>query len=417
MTMSFDHSTLTTPAAEAEVDGSLEVAAHRTADDAAGVTSSRSDEGQVTSGEVGAPLNIEQRTTNNEQRTGPAPVTYSPEQLKERNRRRDILDAVHRHLEENPNAPVAAACRAAGVNQATYLRWRAAYKELGEDGLIPGRSTGRKPKFDPALFTAAAQQKLVQLFVKTRSHALALTLFRHDPLCPAELREWIHTAADEGRSRHAIPPSLRQQMHVTPAVHDKFRGPRTYQLNAITTLRGDFETLADGTRRTIEPGDWWVFDDMSVNFPFWFASPFGTSKLAQRHQVDLGRQTLCAMDVASGKWLGVEVVGRPRDAYRAEDILRFCRKLFTDYGLPRRGLRLERGVWKSKRITGYEVTETQAVELQEERAGMAEEEQQRVTGGLQALGLELQYTTSAKGKGEIESGFNFLQRVMEGALG
>lgn len=338
---------------------------------------------------------------------------FTAEDYAERNRKRGILDAVHDYLVANREAKVAEACRHADVDHATYLRWRAAYKEHGEDGLLPGKSTGRKPKFQ---LPPAAQQKLVQFYVKTQSHALSLQLFRNDPLCPAELADWLDEAARGGRSRHQIPPALRQAMTVTPAVHDKFRGPKTYQLAAITTLRGDFEEMADGTRRTIEPGDWWVMDDMSVNFPFWFASPFSDSKLAQKHGVDLGRQTLCAMDVASGKWLGCELIGRPRDAYRAEDVLRFCRKLFTEYGLPRRGLRLERGVWKSKRITGYEVTDSGPAEREEDRPDMAEDDRQRVVGGLQALGIELQFTTSAKGKGEIETGFNFLQRVMEGTL-
>lgn len=338
-------------------------------------------------------------------------LRLNPDQLTERNRRFQILEAVRAFQEANPGAPVAAACRAAGVNQATYMRWRGAYKEQGLDGLAPRTDRcGRKPAFDA--FDPEAQQKLVQLYVRTGSQALALQLFRDDPLCPAPLRDWIDERTASERSRHQIPPSLRQLMSVAPAIHDKFRGPRRYELNSVTTLRSMEEQLDGGDARAIEPGDWWEMDDMSVNLPFWYESPFGTDRLAERHGVGIGRQSLCAMDIASGKWLGFELIGRPRDAYRAEDILRFLRRLFTEYGLPRRGLRLERGIWQSKRMTGYSVSETGTAEEAVERPGMEEPERERVIGGLKALGIEVSYVHSPKAKGFIESGFNFLQSVM-----
>jgi hypothetical protein len=172
-------------------------------------------------------------------------------------------------------------------------------------------------------------------------------------------------------------------MRVTKAVHYKFSGPKRYRLNAMTTLRGMFEEMADGSRREIEPGDWRVMDDMSVNYPFWFDNPFGSDKLAKAHGVGIGRQSLCAMDLASCKWLGFVLIGRPRDAYRAEDILRFCRRLFQEYGLPRRGLRLERGIWQAKKIQGHEVVTTTSgseavVELPGERPEMPEAERNLV---------------------------------------
>lgn len=351
-----------------------------------------------------------ERSRDSAHETSGAPQ-FTPDQLAERNRRHAVLEAVHAFTQENPGAPMAAACRAAGVNQATYLRWRGAYKEQGLDGLVPRTDRcGRKPAFDA--FAPEAQQKLVQLYIKTGSQSLAIQLFRDDPLCPEPLKAWIDDRNAGERSRHQIPPSLRQLMHVTPAIHDKFRGPRRYELNAITTLRSMTEQLDSGDVRNIEPGDWWEMDDMSVNLPFWYESPFGTDKLAERHGVGIGRQSLCAMDIASGKWLGFELIGRPRDAYRAEDILRFLRRLFGEYGLPRRGLRLERGIWQSKRMTGYAVSETAAAEVVAERPGMDEPERERVVGGIKSLGIQVQYVFTPKAKGFIESGFNFLQAVM-----
>ena len=338
-------------------------------------------------------------------------VSFSAEQLAERNRRYDILESVQAFRQANPGAPMSAACRAAGVDQATYNRWRGAYKEGGLDALVPQtHKRGRRPTFDA--FPPEAQQKLVQLYLRTDSQALALQLFRDDPLCPEPLRDWIDAQAAAGTPRHKLPPSLRQAMNVTPQVKDKFRGPRRFELNGITTHRSMDEQLESGELRAIQPGDWWEMDDMSVNLPFWFESPFGTDRLAERHGVGLGRQSLCAMDIASGKWLGFELIGRPRDAYRAEDILRFLRRLFTEYGTPRRGLRLERGIWQSKRLTGYAVTDGGAAEEEVQRPGMDEPERERIVGGIEALGIRVQYVHSPKAKGFIESGFNFLQAVM-----
>ena len=335
----------------------------------------------------------------------------SVEELAEQRRRLDILERIEAFREANPGVGAAEPCRQACISQATYSRWRTAYLEQGADGLLPRTSnSGRRPKF--AGFEPEAQQKLVQLYMRTGSQALALQLFRDDPLCPEPLRVWIDELNSGERSRHRIPPSLRKLMHQTPAVHDKFRGPRRYELNAVTTLRSMSELDERGLPRDIEPGDWWEMDDMSVNLPFWYESPFGSDRLAERHGVGIGRQSLCAMDIASGKWLGFDLIGRPRDAYKAEDILRFLRRLFTEYGLPRRGLRLEQGVWKSKRLTGYTISETGAAELENTRPGMPEEEQQKISGGIESLGIEVQYVFTPKAKGFIESGFNFLQSVM-----
>jgi hypothetical protein len=344
------------------------------------------------------------------------PPVYSGEQLAERDRRKRILDGISEYRTTNEGAPIAEACRAFGVNQATYSRWRDAFASGGIDELIPGKPTGRPDKFPEEVFTFEVRQKLSQIYLKTESHAATLLIFRNDPLCPQCLRDWHDEQVRLGKSRHQIPPSLRKMMEQTPAMHDKFRGPRRYELNQFTTFRDMYEILEDGTERLIEPGDWWEMDDMSMNYPFWFPSPWGDSKLAHRHHCDIGRQSLCAMDVGSGKWLGVDLIGRPRDAYRAEDILRTCRKLFCEFGLPRRGLRLERGIWKSKRITGYDVDDnaTAAKESEREVGGIAEEEKEKVCGGLRELGIEVRWVHSPKTKGFIETGFNFFQRIMSG---
>ncbi len=145
---------------------------------------------------------------------------------------------------------------------------------------------------------------------------------------------------------------------------------------------------------------------MSWNFASYFPNPEGTGPLAQRHGVDLGRQGLWAMDFASGRWLGVDVIGRDRDAYRAEDILRFFRKLFSTYGLPRIGIILEKGAWKSKVIVGGQVP----VEIDEE-IGEAKAQEALLLSIEHEFGIQVRHCRNAKGKGHIETGFGYLQRT------
>jgi transposase-like protein len=234
--------------------------------------------------------------------------------------------------------PLVEACRQAGVSPASILRWREAYRIGGVVGLKPKAAPGR-PSY-AELLSEDAMARIRELALKTGSIALAYDIFQADPLCPEEIRDVL----SRRRNGDAVPLSLMRAARVTPEVKAMHRGQKTYQLNSFTALRDMTEITPDGARRQIEPGDWWELDDMSLNHPFWYEADCPVcgangnrdedcrpivsprcSKLAHAHGVEVGRQSLWALDVASCKWLGVEMVGRRQDAYRAEDILRFLR--------------------------------------------------------------------------------------------
>lgn len=307
------------------------------------------------------------------------------------------------------------AAREVGLSPATLSRWQAAYRAGGLTALAPGKSTGRRPLAE--LLSAKAIQELRQNYLKTKSVRLCFDVFATSPECPEELREQLLAKRD-------LPPSLMRLVTVNPQVRAVHQGDRHLQLNGAVNLRDMTELMPDSTRRPIQPGDWWEFDDMSLNQPFWFdADPedHPGDPLVAKHGKSLGRQSLWSIDVASGKWLGYELIGRRRDAYRAEDILRFMRRLFQTHGLPRRGVRLERGIWKSRRVRGVEITAHQRAALGDGEAmltadydlpDMGEEEQAVVVGGLQQLGLEVVYCWSPRQKGIIEGGFDHLQDII-----
>ena len=151
---------------------------------------------------------------------------------------------------------------------------------------------------------------------------------------------------------------------------------------------------------------------MSVNFPFWFESPFRDRQTRRTMASASAGNRFCAMDIASGKWLGFELIGRPRDAYRAEDILRFLRRLFTEYGMMRRGPPVERGIWQSKRLTGYTVTDSAAAEEEVQRPGMDEPERERIVGGSEFQDPGPVRPQPGRQRALSRAASNFLQAVM-----
>lgn len=314
----------------------------------------------------------------------------------------------------------AKACAAAGVDQATYSRWTARVADLdisdptqrdtALEALTPGRSPGRPCSYDVLLELDNVRAKLDTIYLatvgassdysahgrRTAKLATALIRFAEEPECPAALSV---------RLRRGYQPAafVRYLRRITPELESRLRGPKNYLLAGPQSRRDMTIRLADGRRADLPAGFLWELDDMSVNQPFWVEGPDGPM---------LSRQGLYCRDVASGRWLGVELVTRPRESYRAEDILRFLRRLIQIHGRPDM-LRLEQGIWRARSITGFRISETGAViEEPVERPGLAPETQAQLQDGLRSVGLEIQYATSSHRKGGIEGGFNLLQTVI-----
>lgn len=186
------------------------------------------------------------------------------------------------------------------------------------------------------------------------------------------------------RTRIMFPQSVMRAFHVTQEEIDQFRGKKAWQQSEMIIRRGMFETLEDGTQREILAGDTWELDDYSTNQPYYYHQP-------ETGKITTCRQVLAAKDLSAAAWLGFDHIGRERDAYRGEDILRYIERLVRSHGLPRR-LRLERGSWDSSYIHGIKV-----------------EGMEKPWGGLDDL-MEIEHVFKSKGKGIIEGGFNGLQR-------
>lgn len=316
---------------------------------------------------------------------------------------------------------IAEACKVVEISQATASRWLRKLADLDADwrhpehrpavlaALTPGKSPGRPCRWEVLLDVEAVQLRLRTLYLSTigassdymsggrRSAKLATALIRfaEEPECPYDLAKKLR----RGYQPAAFTRFLRS---ITPEQEARLRGPKHAQLHGLRSRRDKTIRLADGSVAEMPAGFMWEFDDMSANQPFYVDGPSGPL---------MSRQGLYCVDVRSGRWLGVDLVARPREAYRAEDILRFLRRLIQDYGKPDM-IRLEQGVWRSRAIAGFRVTTTGTVdETEDTRPPMDDDQRHLLQDGLRAIGIEIQYAYSAHHK-TIEGRFNHLQTIL-----
>lgn len=374
----------------------------------------------------GADMVSEEISERAEWRPSETSETLTPNQLQVARARMQILIAAWPVLERG--GTVAEAAQLAGVATASLwkilalalphvgntsrLRDRAWHLINGPtEALAPGRHTGRKCKWSDLLADSEVQEHLRRLYAATlgasgrpktqdrHTGSLALTLVRFADFdaCPPDLGAKLR----RGYQPAPFLKWLRQEF--SPEIEAKLRGAKHYSLHGPIARRDKTVEGPDGQRYEF-PAGWLIeLDDMSVNQPFWVERPDGS--------VILSRQGLYAYDVRTGRWLSFDLVARPREAYRAEDILRFLRRLCLDIGKPK-VLRLEQGVWKSKVIKGLAITPSGEVQEEEWiRPDADPGEEAKLQDGLAAIGTKLEYMYRSNGK-TIEGAFDYLQDVV-----
>ena len=293
------------------------------------------------------------------------------------------------------------------------------------ESLAPEVPAGRTSDFEALLTGKPVRDELFRLYSLTlgacsassahsrRTGSMALTLerFADSQLCPGHLGAKLRAGSQPA-------PLLRLLRTFTAELEQKVRGEGHYQLASFVGRRSQDIELENGELVAAQPGKLWVFDDMSTNLPFWFELPPDVAtaaahqKLAARHGCAVGRQGLYAATwTPSGLcWLGVELLGRVRDAYTSDIILRFFRRLMQTYGKPD-VIVLEQGVWKARNINGQSPRPQTQDPIPSE--GLTDTDRHYLQDGLRGLGTRLIYVFSPRGplKAQLECGFNYLQRV------
>lgn len=311
------------------------------------------------------------------------------------------------HLSQN------AACARVGIPSSSFGRWRKALAEHNGDAFAAfgEKKTGGRPR---AIRFSALETKIARGHrLQKESLEWAIHFFCVDPRVGSEIRpdtvaklRAIQERYLELQRETVWPKSVRDTFYVTAQELAAFRSKKEVQSAEMVTRRSLTWIDEEGQVHDLLPGEMWEADDYSGNQPYVYRDPV-------TGELELGRQILAMKDITDQAWLGFDMIGRPRDAYRGEDIVRFLGRCFRAHGLPR-FLRLEKGSWQSSYIHGipHLANGTIAKNLPKNWNPSAEKEL-GVTrwGGLDRL-CHISHVRSSKAKGSVEGGFAVLQRVL-----
>lgn len=278
-------------------------------------------------------------------------------------------------------------CELAQVPKASYKGWKS---KLMSDGMIRDRRTeasGRKPKFQ---LTVEEINALRGLTAKHGSFAFAVEIFARCQECTDTTSEMIMEILAEAQRRECqpkFPVALQRIARSSDLEDDMIRGPKATLDHAKGSVKGMFWENEKGEIIPINPLSVWMLDDYSTNEPYIIPTEENGRRLC--------RQILAALDVYSSGWLGVHHVGRERDAYRVEDILRFILNLIDAQGTMPEALMLEQGRWKAEAILGIEHPDFSG----------------RRWGGLKDL-FHVIHGFTSRHKAALESNFRILQTAL-----
>ncbi|MBW7896496.1 MAG: Mu transposase C-terminal domain-containing protein [Opitutaceae bacterium] len=262
----------------------------------------------------------------------------------------------------------------------TYRRKRAAWLAGGE--LLTAIADKRKAaaRARKLELPQCDRDLLVQL-ARTHGHSLprayraahrgcmlsAVTMARY-PILPRD-KSFVPHAIQEAVLPWLIPIAING------------RGPRARRLNGPST---------DCDWSTVEPGDVYEFDDLTLPLLWWKEDPndprgfyFGQGQL------------LAAVDSKTGFILSWILIAR--SGYTSRDILLLVREINDTYGLPRKYLLFECGIWKKARIIN---------------GSPSERDKGQICDGL-ASAWPVQHTSTPKGKAIIERTFGLIQARQE----
>lgn len=162
-----------------------------------------------------------------------------------------------------------------------------------------------------------------------------------------EIADLIESRIAEGKQ--PLTRRMRNELRVGEAQTRAFRNPREAWLDYVSSP-GSLQLVVDqrtGEERYINPGEAWTIDDASINL----VCLVPTCDPRWKHGVMVGRfQFLLVVDHRSYFIPAFSYTARPRDSYRAEDILATLHIGFMEHGLPKQ-LILEHGVSAANSIT------------------------------------------------------------------
>jgi len=308
-------------------------------------------------------------------------------QAKEMQRRQQLVLQLQ-HLTTRAKKPLSqnAAAKLLGESPVTMSRWRRAFENGGIDALKPKQADacGRSPKFE---LDENESNALRHCHLRKDSLPLAIEDFINEPECRPETRAKILAEMDRAARERKLPHwpmSIQRAAYVSDDTRAEFRGRKHAQQFEIVERRGLWWIDENGHELPIVGNTLFESDDQSANEPFRYADP-------ETGAIQVGRQTLCTMNVYSAAWLAISPVGRERDAYRLEDIADHLRETVGAHGLPLIW-RFERGPWENQVIDGLKLKDGTK------------------WGSLENL-FRVVHVFKSRSKGLIETSFDLLQSL------
>ena len=305
---------------------------------------------------------------------------------------KERLDMLEKVTEEMAMGyPQAVAVKRVGISEAQYRKWKKRYLSGGFEALMPPPVKGRPPV---AMLTDDEICKVKERIMGGCSETIALRT-----ACQmGEIRAEVSAIILNRKDKLSIPEFIRRQIKVSEALKTYHHSPKAFRLKHVNTPRRNV-TIENGVETPDEPGDSFVFDDMTINFAWWSPWPLADCECSRRYGVKVTRgQLLVCMDLVSLSFLHFALIARKGESYQANDIWAEYGRIFRTIGKPRKSIIHEGGHWTSSHIHGKKV----------ELVGM--DEDMRI-GGLRALGIRADRCWTAKTK-PIEARFDFLQNLM-----
>lgn len=262
----------------------------------------------------------------------------------------------------------------------TFLRKREAWIAGGRkpSALRDGRALDAKERE----WTVPHEDKLVLLKLGLNNGGRLAPAFREairaKLLSPATLARFASLPAEKSY----VPPSIRRDVAKDlDLLASHHLGPRAARLAGPWTER-DWSS--------IEPGDWWVGDDLTPPV-YWWEDVAGVP-------TPMRGQLLMLCDAKTDFPLGWVLLSSRN--YNARAIRSLITRCHDEHGLPREGFHFEHGIWKESRILRGERVDADAVGLEETEKGLGE------------FGCKFKYANTP-GQKTIERVFGLLQNRME----
>lgn len=307
-----------------------------------------------------------------------------------------------------------------GIPQAEASRLLAIHRadpDAGPDAYAPRRSnSGRRPTVwlrDDEVATVRRFLLATNFHSTSGSTPHALRLAAREAAIRPELADMIAQRLAAGAT--PLPPAAMAQLRLSETVVRAHRSPRNAWLDYVSSP-GSLQMTVDadtGRERLVQPGERWTIDDGSINLLAVVPDlERPGDKCWTRWGVAVGRfQLLLVVDHRTRFIVGWSFTARPRDSYRAEDIVATLGNAVREHGAPRE-IVLEHGVSAAGLVTA--TLETLGVQILR-----ADSPHQKVVESVfHSLWTRLSTLPGQVGRfrGEEEAAARMLQRIRSGAM-